>query len=95
MKILNLKLVTLLEYQYVKILLQKTEEVFWSEEVFVITKVKILLRFMEKKLQKTNENEFSIEKVIKRKGDKWYVKWKGYDNSFNNWIDKWANINEV
>ena len=70
MKILNLKLVTLLEYQYVKILLQKTEEVFWSEEVFVITKVKILLRFMEKKLQKTNENEFSIEKVIKRKGDK-------------------------
>ena len=42
----------------------------WSEEVFVITKVKILLRFMEKKLQKTNENEFSIEKVIKRKGDK-------------------------
>ena len=39
---------------------------------------------MEKKLQKTNENEFSIEKVIKRKGDKRYVKWKGYDNSFNN-----------
>ena len=28
-----------------------------------------------------------IEKVIK-KGDKLYVKWKGYDNSFNSWIDK-------
>ena len=28
------------------------------------------------------------EKVIKRKGDKLYVKWKGYDNSFNSWIDK-------
>ena len=27
-------------------------------------------------------------KKIKRKGDKLYVKWKGYDNSFNNWIDK-------
>ena len=27
-------------------------------------------------------------KVLKRKGDKLYVKWKGYDNSFNSWIDK-------
>ena len=29
-----------------------------------------------------------MEKVLKRKGDKLYVKWKGYDNSFNSWIDK-------
>ena len=29
-----------------------------------------------------------IEKVIKRKGDELYVKWKGYDSSFNSWIDK-------
>ena len=29
-----------------------------------------------------------MEKVIKKKGDKLYVKWKGYDNSFNSWIDK-------
>ena len=29
-----------------------------------------------------------MQKVIKRKGDKLYVKWKGYDNSFNSWIDK-------
>ena len=29
-----------------------------------------------------------MEKVIKRKDDKLYVKWKGYDNSFNSWIDK-------
>ena len=28
---------------------------------------------------KTNQQEFRIEKVIKRKGDKLYVKWKGYD----------------
>ena len=35
-----------------------------------------------------SEEEFRIEKVIKRKGDKIYVKWKGYDNSFNSWIDK-------
>ena len=26
--------------------------------------------------------------MIKRKGDKLYVKWKGYVNSFNSWIDK-------
>ena len=36
----------------------------------------------------TNQQEFSIEKTIKKKGDKLYVKWKGYDNSFNSWIDK-------
>ena len=28
------------------------------------------------------------EEVLKRKGDKLYVKWKGYDNSFNSWINK-------
>ena len=39
-------------------------------------------------MQKTNQEEFRIEKVIKKKGDKLYVKWKGYDNSFNSWIDK-------
>ena len=44
--------------------------------------------FYEKELQKTNQEEFRIEKVIKRKGNKLYVKWKGYDNSFNSWIDK-------
>ena len=44
--------------------------------------------FYEKELQKTNQEKFRIEKVIKRKGDKLYVKWKGYDNSFNSWIDK-------
>ena len=42
----------------------------------------------ENELQKANQKEFRIEKVIKRKGDKLYVKWKDYDNSFSNWIDK-------
>ena len=37
----------------------------------------------KKELQKTNQKEFRIEKVLKRKGDKLYVKWKGYDNRFN------------
>ena len=45
-------------------------------------------RFTTKKLQETNQKEFRVEKVIRRKGDKQYVKWKGYDSSFNSWIDK-------
>ena len=76
----------------------------WSEQVFIIEKVKntvpwtyvindlngeeIIGKFYEKELQKANEEEFRIEKVIKRKGNKIYVKWKGYNNSFNSWIDK-------
>ena len=36
-------------------------------------------------MQKTNQKEFRVKKVIKRKDD---VKWKGYDSSFNSWIDK-------
>ena len=39
-------------------------------------------------MQKINQEKFRIEKVLKRKGDKLYVKWKEYDNSFNSWIDK-------
>ena len=37
--------------------------------------------FYEKELEKTNQTEFRVGKVIKRKGDKLYDKWKGYDNS--------------
>ena len=44
--------------------------------------------FYEKELQKTNQNECRIKKVIKRNSDKLYVKWRGYDNSFNSWVDK-------
>ena len=75
-----------------------------SKEVFVIKKVKntvpwtyvindlngeeITRTFYAKELQKTNQEEFRIEKVIRRKGDKLHVKWKEYNNSFNSWIDK-------
>ena len=73
-----------------------------SEEIFAVSKIKntvpwtyvindlngeeIIGTFYEKELQKTNQQEFRIEKVIKRKGDKLYIKWKGYDSSFNGWI---------
>ena len=76
----------------------------WSENLFVTKKVKntvlwtnvnndlngeeIVGTFYENELQKTNQKEFRIEKIIKKKGNKLYVKWKRYDNSFNSWINK-------
>ena len=67
----------------------------WSEEVFLIKKLKSDLKgkeivgtFYEKELQKTNRKEFRVEKVIKRKDNKLYVKWEGYNSSFNSGIVK-------
>ena len=67
----------------------------WSEEVFIVSKIKntvpwtyvindlngeeITGTFCGKELQKTNQKEFRIEKVHRKKGNKLYVKWKGYD----------------
>ena len=71
----------------------------WSEEVFVIKKVKntvpytylindlnvdkVIVTFYEKELQKTNQQKFTIEKEIKKRGDRLYVKWKSCNSSFN------------
>ena len=60
----------------------------WTYIIRALKVEKVVGTFQEKELQKTNQKEFRIEKVIKRKGDKLHVKWKGYDNSFNSWIDK-------
>ena len=73
----------------------------WSEEIFVMKEIKntvpwtnvindlngeqIIGTFYEKELQKANQKEFRIEKAIKKKGNKLYVKLKGY---YNCWIDK-------
>ena len=62
----------------------------WSEEIFIIKKTRYAVRwtyvinnlnseeiigtFYENELQDTKQNKFRIEKVIKRKGDKLYVK---------------------
>ena len=48
----------------------------------------IVETFYKKELQKTNQAEFRVEKVTKKKDNKLYVKWQGYDDSFNSWIDK-------
>ena len=44
--------------------------------------------FYEKESQKINQKEFRIEKILKAKRNKLYIKWKGYNDSFNNWIGK-------
>ena len=44
--------------------------------------------FYENELRNTSQEKFRIEKVLKRKGNKLYIKWKGYDNSFSSWINE-------
>ena len=45
--------------------------------------------FYEQELQKTKQDDlYTIEKILKTDKDKIYVKWRGYDNSFNSWINK-------
>ena len=60
----------------------------WTYVISDIKGEEIIGTFYEKELQKTNQQEFKIEKVINKKSDKLYVKWKGYGSSFNDWIDK-------
>ena len=86
-----------------KIIFAKIYNANWSEEVFVIKEIEITVSwiyvindlnseeiigtFYEKQIQKTNQQGFRIRKVIKRKRNKLYVKWNGYGNWFNSWID--------
>ena len=100
----NLKLVFMLELKKNKNIFAKGYAPDWSGEIFVIKKIKnrvpwkyvgnnlkgkeIAGKFYEKELQKANQEKLRIEKVIKRKANRLYVKLKGYDNSFNSWIDK-------
>ena len=89
----------MLEFQSIKTFFLK-DVLLWSEEVFVISKIKKVVpwtyvlsdlngeefvwTFYEKELQKNNQQELIIEKVIRIKRNNLYVKWKGYNNSFKN-----------
>ena len=93
-----------LKFQNTKTFFSKGYTQNCLEELFVVIEIKntvpwtyvisdlngepIIGRFYEKELQNTSQEKFRIEKVLKRKGDKLFVKWKEYDNSFNSWIDK-------
>ena len=94
----------MLEYQNTKTFLLKYTRKISRKTFLSISKIKYTVpwtyvisdlngepitgSFYEKELQKTNQQEFRIEKVIKRKCDKLYVKCKAYDNSFNSWLIK-------
>ena len=43
--------------------------------------------FYEPELQKTSQQLFRIEKVIEKGKTKSLVKWKGYSDDFNSWVD--------
>ena len=65
----------------------------WTYVINDLKDEEICGTFGEKELQKANQKEFRMEKVIKKKGDKLYVKLKTYDNSFNRLTDKKVLIN--
>ena len=83
MKVLNSKLVIMLQYQNIKIFLQKAifqidlKKLWWLKKLKILylglsdlNGEKIAGNFYEKELQKTNQKEFRFKKVIKSK-KKW------------------------
>ena len=79
-----------------------------TEEVFKISKIQLTIPvtykitdyngkvnqglFYEQELQKTSQDTFRIEKILKRQGDKSLVQWMGYPKSFNSWINTKAMV---
>ena len=47
--------------------------------------------FYERELQlsKNTTEEYIIEKILKTKGNNIFVKWRGYSNNFNSWVNKY------
>ena len=86
-----------------KALFEKGYTTRWTEEIFTIRNIKrtspitykiadlngeeIDGTFYEPELQKTSQQLFRIEKVIEKGKNKSLVKWKGYSDDFNSWID--------
>ena len=60
----------------------------WTHAISDLNSEEIAGMFFEKELQKTNQTKYRTQKVIEKKSEKLYVKWKSYGNSFNSWIDK-------
>ena len=87
-----------------KNIFEKGYETNWTQEIFVIYDIKysnvpyyylkdlnnqkLQGTFYEQELQKTKQDLYTIEKILKTNKDKIYVKWRGYDSSFNSWINK-------
>ena len=81
----------------------------WTEEIFTIKEIQntdpityeledlqgeeIKGTFYEPELQKTKQQIYRIEKIIKKEKNKSLVKWKGYSDKFNSWVDNKDLIN--
>ena len=81
----------------------------WTEEIFTIKEIQntdpitykledlqgdeIKGTFYEPELQKTEQQIYRIEKIIKKEKNKSLVKWKGYSDKFNSWVDNKDLIN--
>lgn len=49
--------------------------------------------FYENELQKVKYDDvYLVEKILKKKGNKLFVKWLGFDSTFNSWIDNKSNL---
>ena len=75
----------------------------WTEEVFTVSQIQftdpptykitdnngeeIQGTFYEQEMQKTNQKIFRIEEVIRKLKNKSFVKWYGYPDTFNSWVD--------
>ena len=60
----------------------------WSYVISDLKVGEVVGTYYENELQKTNQKQLRVKKLIKKKNDTLNVKWKGYDGSFNSWIDK-------
>ena len=63
----------------------KKKAVPWRYVIRDFNGEEIVGTFCKKELQNTNQKEFRVEKVIKGKNDKLYVKCKGCDSFYNSW----------
>ena len=75
----------------------------WTAEVFTVSKIQrtnpvtykitdyndeeIQGTFYEQELQKTSQEVYRIEKIVKKGKTRSLVKWRGYPESFNSWVD--------
>ena len=84
-RISNYKKTFLLSWSEVVFVIEKVQDtVTWIYVINYLNGEEIAGTFYKKELQKIkNQTEFIVEKVIKKKGDKPYVKWKSYDNLLN------------
>ena len=76
----------------------------WTEEVFTVSKVQrtnpityntpdyndeeIQGTFYEQELQKSSQEVSRIDKIVKTGKTQILVKWKGYPESLNSWVDE-------